>query len=74
MTVCYLLQPLVRLRAGRAGRTRPVTAVAVILIVSGLILAVVTGWFGLIVSAVGLLILLAALVGFGRRETRAGTE
>ncbi len=50
------------------------TAIGITLIAGGVILALVTGWFGLIVSAVGLAILLAALVGFGRRETRARAE
>ena len=50
------------------------TALGVVLIVGGLILMLVTGWFGLIVSAVGLALVIATLVGFGRRETRTGTE
>jgi hypothetical protein len=45
-----------------------VIAAAVGLIVAGLLLGLFLGPFGFIVAAVGLVILILALVGFGRRS------
>ena len=42
-------------------------AAAVALIVIGVILGMFTGFFGFIVAGVGLVLLVLALVGFGRR-------
>jgi hypothetical protein len=44
-----------------------VIAAAVALILIGLLLSLFLGFFGLIVSAVGLVLLVLALVGTGRR-------
>jgi hypothetical protein len=44
-----------------------VIAAAIALIVIGLILALFLGFFGFIISAVGVVLLVLWLVGFGRR-------
>ena len=43
-------------------------AAALALVVAGLLLALFLGVFGFIVAAVGLVLLILALVGFGRRS------
>jgi hypothetical protein len=45
-----------------------VIAAALALVVAGLLLALFLGVFGFIVAAVGLVLLILALVGFGRRS------
>ena len=45
-------------------------AAAVALIVIGVLLGMLTGFFGFIVAGVGLVLLVLALVGFGRRAAQ----
>ena len=47
-------------------------AAALALIVAGLLVSLFLGYFGFIVSAVGLVLLVLALLGFGRRAAESG--
>jgi hypothetical protein len=49
-----------------------VIAAGIGLLVAGLLLGLLLGPFGFIVAAVGLVILVLALVGFGRRSAAGG--
>ena len=46
---------------------------SIAIIVVGLLLSLFLGWFGLIVAAVGIVLLVAWLLGIGRRTAETGT-